>query len=139
MSDMLTVKEAAEISGRGERTIRRWMADKRLTVQRAEGDKRGTVLLSRQDVIDVASSLTPLPKKKPIKAACKEVVTVLRDHLDDAIHQRDEYQFQVKHLRVEIEDLRQVIDGKQAKIQALEKEINGGVRGLLRRLNPINR
>lgn len=137
MSDMMTIKEAADFTGRGERTIRRWMAGDRLTVQRIEGDKRGKVLLSRQEVIDVASEMTPMPKKRSTKHDMKLVTEALRDHLDDTRRQRDAFDFELKGCRQELEELRRELTQKQKRIEALELELNSGVRGLLRRFNPL--
>ena len=111
--ELLNIKQAVQRSERSERTIRRWLADGRLTPQREAGGHGTTVLIDAQELVMVASEMTPVPKKRSVKHDTKGVTEALRDHLHDTRRQRDAFEFELKGCRQELEELRGTLAQKQ--------------------------
>ena len=136
MSELINIKQAVLRTGRSERTIRRWLANGKLEPHEQKG-KRKKILVDAQALVMVAAEMMPLKKKDTVKHDTKGVTEALRDHLHDTRRQRDAFEFELKQCRQQLDELSGTLSQKQERIAALEKVINGGVRGLLRRINPL--
>lgn len=144
MGARVTIKEAVKHVGRSERTIRKWLADERLTAHRVEGDRRKTVFIDTDELLMAAADMTSPPTMKPRLQGSKGEVAAIRQHLE-ATEKRletserrfDKAEQEGRELRAEVARLREALAAKAERIHALELELNGGVRGLLRRFSPM--
>lgn len=144
MGERITIKEAVKRIERSERTIRQWLKDGRMQTYRVEGDKRNTILIDKHELLMAAAEMTPPPKKNMLVHRSKGEFNALHHHLEaterrlEVSEQRlDKAELDARNLRAEVARLQEALAAKTERIHALELELNGGVRGLLRKLNPL--
>lgn len=144
MGERITIKQAVKHVGRSERTIRKWLADGRMTTHRIEGDRRQTILIDTHELLTAAAEMTPLPKQRSKRQTAQVEIKALQSQLEAANallsevrHQRDKYEVELTQANARVEDLHKELEGKVDRVHALEMELNGGVKGLLKKLNPL--
>lgn len=144
MEERLNIKQAVKFTGRGERTLRKWLADGKLTTYRVEGDPRNKILIDKNELLMVAAEMTPLPKQRSKRQTAQVEIKALQSQLEAANallsevrHQRDKYEVELTQANARVEDLHKELEGKVDRVHALEMELNGGVKGLLKKLNPL--
>lgn len=143
---VVTLKQAAQAAGRSVDTVRRWVNAGK--VKRAKGPAdstrpNSTIYVRLGDVLNAARLGVPegaapvseglgMPTMQPTQNAYadNEAVNRLIGHLEASLEDmrraRDSLQADVAALRATVAD-------RDRRIQALERELNKGVRGLLRR------
>lgn len=125
--ELITIAEASKLIGKSQQTIRRWKTQGKLEFEKQSGDTKA--YLNRGKLLAVAGLLITPPQmtKPPAQNEEPEAMKVLKEYLSDTKAERDRLQSEVNRLRSELQD-------KQTRINALETELNGGFRGLLRNL-----
>ena len=125
-TDLISIADAARLIGKSQQTVRRYKRDGRIDFVTVPGDKRS--YLSRSAILTLAGQRSQ-PIESPIQKDIQpdsQALDIMRSHLEDTRKQRDSLVMQVNDLRSQLQD-------KQRRIEALERELNGGVvRGLLR-------
>ena len=122
--DLISISEASRLIGKSEQTIRRWKRDNKISFVPVQGSRK--LFISRAAILSLAGQ-SSLPIQNTTQSNSQdEAMDILRTYLDDTKRERDE-------LRAEIKSLRHQLQDKQNRIDALERELNGGIRGLLMR------
>lgn len=68
-----------------------------------------------------------------VGAAAQGELAAVRETLAEVRAERDELKAQRTRLQSDVDELRRLLDDSRQRVAALEKELNGGVRGLLKR------
>lgn len=124
-ADLISIQEASKLTGKSQQTIRRWKRDGKINFVSIKGEQKA--YLSRSSILTlVGQSSNPIQNTVHIDTQA-DTLNILRSYLEDTKRERD-------GLRMELKELRLVLEDKQERIVALERELNGGVRGLLRNL-----
>ena len=131
--DPIDQDEAARLAGRSRETIRRWRRDQRLT-SRLEN---GVVVVSRARVLAIARDLAAQGQvggesRQPPRSPTPHVDD-LRGVITDLREQRDRACARADRLERDLAGVRRQLADKDERVAALERELNGGVRGLLAR------
>ena len=142
--DLITLKEAAKLTGKAEHSLRRWKREKGLKDWRDTKDARAPSLVSRAEVtaiaVQVASTAVVDTTRKGTggQVSAQAVATVLREHLhtlerdvEDLRVQRDATARRLVDREAELAMVRAELVDTRKRVDALERELNGGVRGLL--------
>lgn len=134
--ELLTLAQASKLVGRSIDSLRRWRRDGILVFEGE--DAKGRALVRRQALLLAAQShakdtaSTP-PQTRAHTQAGSEALEAVRAHLADVQGERDRWQGEAERLRTELLSERTMLADMKAKLAAIEKEMNGGVRGLLLR------
>lgn len=152
-SDLITIKEAAHRSERSVVTIKRWIRAKKLKAHRKTTGKTAPVYIDSHELSMILTNTEPgrvvhgsvneaLTQGATSKAA-GGLIKALNDQIStlqaQAENARADHAIQIDSLQATIKDLRadkermlaEVAD-LRARLVAVERELNGGVRGLLR-------
>jgi len=128
-SDLLTVKEAAVRAERSISTIKRWMRSGKLKKRRKGKGKTAPVYISSHELSMLTMDQTPAraanraTNQAPNQAQA-ELVDILKEQIADL--RRDK-----ASLQDDMRTTRKLLDESRERIAALERQLNGGVRGLL--------
>jgi hypothetical protein len=136
--DPVTLRDGAALVGKSTDTLRRWRREGKLEF-RYVGNKK-TALISRAQLLLVAAAQveedpsradapheelhTELPVD-PLVEELRASVRRLEAQIEDTCQQRD-------HFRAETLELRAQLLDRDRRIVALEGQLHGGIRGLLR-------
>lgn len=130
--EIVTLRVAAKRIGRTVDTLRRWRRDGLLEFEE-HPDRMGRALVSMGALLAVASRHAKETRPAPNTRAgaspgtSDEALAAVRAHLADALAQRDSLTAELKQARSELAATRE-------RLLAVERELNGGVRGFLRGL-----
>lgn len=125
--DLIPLKEASKLIGRSVDTLRRWKRQGTIDFHQNPDDK-SKLYVSRGAVLQATSvkvaPVEPVPAVAPAATKSAEL-DAIKAHLEDVRTERDSWKTEVKRLQVELTDVR-------TRLATVERELNGGVRGLLR-------
>lgn len=161
-TDLLTLKEAMALTGRSERSLRRWRQEGRLKAYPAH-EPGGSPLVSKADLMTAATAMAasavvsvvdtakrPRPavttaarSAVPMTMAAVEgwqrSVIALEREVEDLKVQREDLRAQREDMRGQRDDARKELEGVRkeladvrARSTALERELAGGFAGLLK-------
>jgi len=161
-TDLLTLKEAMALTGRSERSLRRWRQDGRLKAY-APLEPGGSPLVSKMDLMAAATAMAASavvsvvdaakrPRSAAVTAARSAVpmnmaamegwqrsvialereVEDLKVQREDLKAQREDMRGQRDEARKELEGVRKELADVRARSTALERELAGGFAGLLK-------
>jgi len=144
--DLLPLADAARSIGKSVDTLRRW---KRAGLLAFHGpDEQGRALVQRAALLlaaqgharDTAPMRPPRGQKAPVAsppaivgAAAQGELAAVRETLAEVRAERDELKAQRTRLQSDVDELRRLLEDSRQRVAALERELNGGVRGLLKR------
>jgi len=144
-TDLLPLAEAARFVGKSVDTLRRW---KRSGLLAFEGpDEQGRALVQKSALLLAAqghardtaptrvqrlSVASPLPTSI-VASAVQGELDAVRAHLAEVRAERDELKAHRARLQSDVDELRRLLEDSRQRVAALEKELNGGMRGLLKR------
>lgn len=134
-SRVVDLRTAAKLSGRSERTIRRWVRDGLVKDQRSEGDHASRILVREDDIKKQVMSGARSPDVVDVPLVSTGhagQVVALNGHIDDLRHTRDKLEGQVATLQEQVEAQAEQLRDKDLRIASLEQQLHGGVRGLLK-------
>lgn len=123
MDDLITLKDASLLTGKSEQSIRRWKRDGKIEFISQNGDKRAYV--SRSSILTLVGQMSQPVQGTVHLNSQDQAIDIMKAYLADVRYERDE-------LRAEAKMLRELIQDKEQRIQALEQELNKGFRGFLR-------
>jgi len=140
---LITIQDAAKRAERHASTIKRWIADKRLTPHKRGKGKTAPVMVEARELMALLADQTPRARvvasqSDHERSTPSKAELTLAKELEAA---REDHRRELETLRLVIADLRadkergqrELTDARE-RIAALERELNGGVRGLLRGL-----
>ena len=161
-TDLLTIKEAMVLTGRSERSLRRWRQEGRLKAYPAL-EPGGSPLVSKADLMTAATAMaasaavsvvdadrrprsavaTAARSSAPMAMAAMEgwqrSVMALEREVEDLKVQREDLKAQREDMRAQRDDARKELDGVRKELAdvrtrsaALERELTGGFAGLLK-------
>lgn len=156
-TDLIPLKEACAIIGKSPDTVRRWHKDKGIAWHREPGNPSAPVFVSKAEVLRIAADIAgsarsasptsaPLPVGVARGAVAAEgtgaaLTSAMQAHLatlegvvSDARKERDALRAELDAVRADLAVARAHLADRDARIAALERELNGGTRGLLGRL-----
>lgn len=136
MNNLVTLKDASRISGKSERTIRRWIGRGVLTDQRTTKGRRVPIVLDVTQLRAHLATLSPTPDQVAdngtngngtVADSAGQLAAVLTAQVEDLRQDKERLLRRVEALEVELAEAREART-------ALERELNGrrGVKGLLR-------
>ena len=124
----VTIQEAAKMSERSLSTVRRWVKTGVLKDYRRKGDTRSPVLIDYSELMAVLSHTSPKPP-----TSSEPMPTLHDDSLIAALNsQIEELRRDKADLRIRLDRAEQDARDLREKVAVLEKELNGGFRGMLR-------
>lgn len=138
-ADLVTLRDAARLSGKSVDTLRRWIRAGRLPAQRAGADHNAPVLVARGDVqaLVIADASAPMHASGAVSAAGGHQpmqsgeLAAVRAHLADVLAQRDGLRRERDEARAELAAVRVELGDTRRRLELVERELAGGVRGLL--------
>lgn len=156
-TDLIPLKEACAILGKSPDTLRRWHKDKGITWRRELGNPSAPVLVSKAEVLRIAAEVAGVsyPVVQPVVHAGgvatrgagdaaltgAAVTSAMQAHLatlegvvSDTRRERDALRAELDAARLELAGVRAQLAERDARIVALERQLNGGARGLLGRI-----
>ena len=142
--ELVSLAEAATIAGKSPRTIRRWISRGILPAVRSGHGRTSPVQVPKtrlraylamsvrtddQGVIgQVSEAVTHPPKGETVS---RELLEEVRGDRDRLWKQVERLEASRRNLEDDKRDLRAQLEDGRMRIAALERELNGGVRGLL--------
>jgi len=140
--EVVAVQEAARRLGRTVDTLRRWRRSGVIAFEQGT-DEKGRALVRMGPLLAAAAghaketrprpSLGQTPTHAPVPAAGQGELDAVRAHLAEVRAERDELKAQRTRLQADVDELRRLLEDSRQRVAALERELNGGVRGLLQR------
>jgi hypothetical protein len=146
LPDVIPLDVAAKVAGRSPKTVRSWVHQGFLDDKRTPGDTRGRLLVSTRQLLAHLAGTTPAPPtatpalplveypRVPEADDHNALVATLERENEELRTDKRRLFADVDALRHELEDTRRQLEDLRRSKAAVEKELNGGVRGLLRRL-----
>lgn len=140
---VIGIKEATRLSGKSERTIRRWIREGRLNDLRKPDDRRSPVKINRLELRRILTDMTAPIDRPSISVSASgggvdsAAVKAMQAHLATLEGTVNDLRAERDRLRGDVSDLRRDLAERDQRIRALEKELNGPHRGLLTRV--VNR
>ena len=135
LDKLVDTHEAGRMAGKSPATVRRWVRQGHLKDMRAEGDKKGPVLVSVRDVRAylAKSSVQPAQGAPGGRTGGHSRTGYVDALVDELRADKARLLAEVGNLKRQVEDLRRQVAESHEKAAALERELNGGtVRGLLK-------
>ncbi|MBM4280711.1 MAG: hypothetical protein FJ137_08085 [Deltaproteobacteria bacterium] len=83
-------------------------------------------------IANAVAVVSPLPTSI-VASAVQGELDAVRAHLAEVRAERDELKAQRTRLQADVDELRRLLEDSRQRVAALERELNGGVRGLLQR------
>jgi transposase-like protein len=133
--EVVAVQEAARRIGRTVDTLRRWRRSGVIAFEQGT-DEKGRALVRMGPLLAAAAghaketrpraSLAQTPTHAPVPVVTAAELAAVRAHLAEV--QRDK-----GRLETEVAELRRLLADSRERVAVLERELNGGVRGLLKR------
>jgi len=133
--DLITIREAATRAERHPSTIKRWIKAKRLTTHRNGNGRTASIMVEARELMTLLTDQAPRPRMVEARPE-HEPSAAIQASLDAtrADHEREisALALQIADLRADKARLQRELDDSRQRVAALEREMNGGVRGLLR-------
>ena len=141
--DLVTLREASLLTGRSARTIRRWRDEGKLRTWAAREGAGAPPVVSRAELDTVAATAAVAAtapralggqRTRTTAAAAtgwERAVDALRHERDDLVAQRDGLRRERDDARGEAARLAAEVSELRRRLEAVERELAGGVRGLL--------
>jgi DNA-binding transcriptional MerR regulator len=143
--ELLPLAAAAKLVGKSVDTLRRWKRDGLLAFEGP--DAQGRALVNRSALLlaaqgharDTAPTRVQRPSGAPplptsiVASAVQGELEAVRAHLAEVRAERDELKAHRARLQSDVDELRRLLDDSRLRVSSLEKELNRGVRGLLKR------
>ena len=143
-TEMVTLREAAKLTGKSLDTLRRWIRAGHVEAEHAGDSPSAPVLVQRASLLAYAATIggTPVGAASIARAGAKgvpsSVLAAVQSHLhtlererDDLVAQRDGLRRELADTRTELAAARAELAEKSKRLDAVERELAGGVRGLL--------
>jgi len=155
LPEIITLQEATQVSGKSVRQLRRYVKDGKLQNHQANPTQNSQILLSLTELRAYLSTL-PQSRQNGGKGKVRQKRVDVNVHVEELSNLRAqvgalgaqlamqeelnrEFKDRIKELKddkrtllAQVEDLRRRLDDSQDARAALEREMNGGVRGLLK-------
>jgi len=129
---LITLKEAATIAQRSISTIRTWIRAGKLQDMRQAGDRVSPVMVSHSELLVLCSKQRQMRSGAPISNTQPELIANNTALVETLKAQIDDLKRDKAELRSELSFVRKDLESARERIAALEREMNGGVRGLIR-------
>ncbi len=110
-----TIAEAANVLGRNERTIRRWIESGKLPSIKRNGQR----YIVKAEVDRLRTSMPELASPLPDRVA------MLEDHVHTLTDQIESMQHQVRHLQEQFAELRQRLDERPSRSHTAQPRLSG--------------
>jgi septal ring factor EnvC (AmiA/AmiB activator) len=137
----IPLSTAAKIAERSPKTIRRWVHRGELTDKRADGDTQSPLLIDTHELLAKLSTQTPrvdspvqlqVPPDVHQVDTTTQLIANLGRQVEGLELDKARLLSEVKRLRDELGNLRTQLDESRSARAVIERELSGGVRGLLR-------
>jgi len=141
MSKRVGIRDAVRLTGKSEKTIRRWVREGRLKDMRKKGDKKSPLVF---DETELRGKLAGTPQ--PLLSEHSSISThehpaseqLLREHMNTLKGQIEHMDKQIGNLRHERDRWMTTAEDRMQRVQALEQELwkreHSGIRGLIKGL-----
>ena len=136
--EKITLAKAARLVGKSADTLRRWKRAGLISFEQEQGDDgRVRTMVTRGEVLQAASvhARDTSPTKSTAKAREKQEsgeLAAVRKHLAMVENVLSDVQADRDHWRDQATRTQKQLEDTQTRLTAVERELNGGVRGLLR-------
>ena len=140
--ELVTVKEAARLTGKSPDTVKRWIKAGKLKATQTGASDNAPVMVRRADALALVRALAAAPRHHrdvvPVPAERAHADDgalhgALQAHLADVVRQRDALERRLAERDGEVAGLRLELADARRRLEAVERELRGGVRGLLTR------